>query len=242
VIDVGDVDGAADDLVPLRHAGAAVGPAPAGVALAAEPSGSPLLLQRPASEQPDGSSSPNVDIGNRGNETGSVLSYPAAAGGPVGDGREADDAAVRRRGDREAGVGGVVAVGGGGEQRGHGREGGGTAGDGGGEGGRDELLGHGVELGEELLQIPHLALPGVGAGARRLLRGRRGVVGGGGLGDGHRSSGGGEGRGFWKVLGRGRRCPAMGGALRVAAATEEEEELGDRRGGRRSGRPAAAAM
>ena len=46
VIDVGDVDGAADDLVPLRHAGAAVGPAPAGVAVAAEPYRSPLLLQR----------------------------------------------------------------------------------------------------------------------------------------------------------------------------------------------------
>jgi len=45
VIDVGDVDGAADDLVALRHAGAAVGPPPAGVAVAAEPSsGSALLL------------------------------------------------------------------------------------------------------------------------------------------------------------------------------------------------------
>lgn len=47
VIDVGDVDSAADDLVPLRHAGAAVGPAPAaGVAVAGEASCSPLLLQR----------------------------------------------------------------------------------------------------------------------------------------------------------------------------------------------------
>jgi hypothetical protein len=50
VIDVGDVDGAADGLVPLRHAGAAVGPPPAGVAVAvaAEPSGSVLLLQAAA--------------------------------------------------------------------------------------------------------------------------------------------------------------------------------------------------
>ena len=41
--------------------------------------------------------------------------YPAASGvSGVGDGREADDAAVaRRRGDREAGVGRVEAVGGG---------------------------------------------------------------------------------------------------------------------------------
>jgi len=32
---------------------------------------------------------------------------------------------------------------------------------------------------------------------------------------------------FRKLLGQGRRHPAMGSVLQVAAATEEEEELGD---------------
>jgi hypothetical protein len=110
--------------------------------------------------------------------------YPGAASSvAVAGGREPYDAPVaRRRGDREPGVGGgVVAVRGRGERRGRGEAGG----DGGGEGGRDELLGHGVELGEEVLQIPHLALAGVGA---RLLGARRG----GGLDDGHRSNEGGR--------------------------------------------------
>lgn len=149
--------------------------------------------------------------------------YPAASGvGGVGDGgREADDAAVaRRRGDREAGVGGrVEAVGGGGERRG--REGprpGAGDGDGGGEGGRDELLGHGVELGEEVLQIPHLALPGgVGGASSRarrllLLMARRcGVVdGGGGLDDGHRSRRSGRGAEESGEEGSGRFCGGVG--------------------------------
>jgi len=151
--------------------------------------------------------------------------YPAASGvGGVGDGgREADDAAVaRRRGDREAGVGGrVEAVGGGGERRG--REGprpGDGDGDGGGEGGRDELLGHGVELGEEVLQIPHLALPGgVGGASSRarrllLLMARRcGVVdggSGGGLDDGHRSRRSGRGAEESGEEGSGRFCGGVG--------------------------------
>lgn len=82
VIDVGDVDGAADDLVPLRHGGAAVGPAPAGVAVAAEASCcSPLLLQRPGEPwngrgnriiitSPHLTSPRSVDIGNRGGGRG----------------------------------------------------------------------------------------------------------------------------------------------------------------------------
>ena len=63
VIDVGDVDGAADDLVALRHAGAAVGPPPAGVAVAAEPSTGSSLLH---SSEKTGSrrSSSAGDIGN----------------------------------------------------------------------------------------------------------------------------------------------------------------------------------
>ena len=153
--------------------------------------------------------------------------YPAASGvGGVGDGgRESDDAAVgRRRGDRETGVSGrVEAVGGGGERRGRegprARPGADGDGHGGGEGGRDELLGHGVELGEEVLQIPHLALPGrVGggsAGARRLLllllmARRRGVVhGGGGLDDGHRSRRSGR-RVEGREEGSGRFCGGVG--------------------------------
>jgi hypothetical protein len=131
--------------------------------------------------------------------------YPGAASSvAVAGGREPYDAPVaRRRGDREPGVGGgVVAVRGRGERRGRGEAGG----DGGGEGGRDELLGHGVELGEEVLQIPHLALAGVGA---RLLGARRGVV-GGGLDDGHRSREGGREAGggrrvLWKVRERKSR-------------------------------------
>jgi hypothetical protein len=117
--------------------------------------------------------------------------YPGAAS----EG-EPDDAPVgRRRGGREPGVGGVVPVRGrGGRQPGP---------DGGGEGGRDELLGHGVELGEEVLQIPHLARAGV-----RLLGARLGVV-GGGLDDGHRSREG----GFWKVRERRRRRRRGGGGI-----------------------------
>lgn len=136
--------------------------------------------------------------------------HPAAAsGGAVaGGGGEADDAPVsRRRGDREAGVGGVVPERGRRERRGRGEAGpdGARGGDGRGEGGRDELLRHGVELGEEVLQIPHLALAGVG-GCGRLLGARRGVV-GGGLDDGHRSRKGGREvvGGFWKVRERMRR-------------------------------------
>jgi hypothetical protein len=134
--------------------------------------------------------------------------YPGAASSvAVAGGREPYDAPVaRRRGDREPGVGGgVVAVRGRGERRGRGEAGG----DGGGEGGRDELLGHGVELGEEVLQIPHLALAGVGA---RLLGARRGVV-GGGLDDGHRSREGGRREavgGFCGRFGRGRAGGAEG--------------------------------
>lgn len=85
--------------------------------------------------------------------------YPGSGSGEAIDGGE----------DVGGGGGGVVGVGGGG---------------GGGEGRRDELLGHGVELGEQVLQIPHLPLPGVPLGRRR-----RGVV-GGGLDDGHPRSNG----------------------------------------------------
>jgi hypothetical protein len=187
VVDVGDVDGAADDLVALRHGGAAVVPAPPGVAVGAEPR-SPLLLQ--AAPTAAGSA---VGIRGKRRETRNVAKdpYPGATSSvAVAGGREPYDAPVaRRRGDREPGVGGgVVAVRGRGERRGRGEAGG----DGGGEGGRDELLGHGVELGEEVLQIPHLALAGVGA---RLLGARRG----GGLDDGHRSNEGGGRRVLWKV-------------------------------------------
>jgi hypothetical protein len=161
----------------------------------------------------------------------------------VRDGREADDAAVARRGDREAGAGRVEAVGGRGERRG--REGGG-----GGEGGRDELLGHGVELGEQVLQIPHLALPGVGASASArarclLLERRRGVVGCGGLDDGHRSrpareeeSGAGRGGGEGSE-GSGRPSVAGSEATRRANILRQEAAEVDRRRGGRS-RPAGS--
>jgi hypothetical protein len=58
----------------------------------------------------------------------------------------------------------------------------------------DKLLNHGVELGEEVLQNPHLALAGVGGSAdTQLLSAWHNVV-GGGFNDDHQSMEGGGGR------------------------------------------------